>query len=544
MVKTKEGSSDRLGVPARERQPRLSSNNRRTIFGGISMEAIISLLQPWLETSLREAVREEVIRAIYRDCNPSMGPLNLPGSSGICNLELRFVGVVPRTLYHGNPIETDGGTPLQIVLVDRATGERVISGPLSSLKVEIVVLSSEFVSPDEREDWTADEFDRSVMREREGRRPLLTGETNVILVGGVGALGTVMFTDNSSWTRNKTFQLGARVTRKMQTETRVREAVSNPFSVKEHRGEKFKKHFPPFPHDDVWRLVQIRKDGPLHDRLRLHGIVTVIDFLRQYEVDPSALKSILGHGVSTRSWNTIVAHAKACAVDGGKFYTCNFMSESVVLFFNSVYRVIGATFGGHDFVALENFTVDQKEIVESLKTEAHAKRDEWLLVDAAAVCAPNLQQDDLSNGSPIVHQGRYGVIPAPILLPASSNYGAAGYTHEENWQSPKINQPFRILNLGEADNVCQGEQGYDDGAALLECLLQGDDEHCQWQPGSSSCPAWADGPTPPGGGGGGMNSNRSSLTSLDTLGSTSLLPNMDYKVVEQLPPRGSDDAVF
>ncbi|KAI4364659.1 hypothetical protein MLD38_020718 [Melastoma candidum] len=544
-----EGTSDRLGVSARERQPHPAANYRRTIFGGISVEALISQLQPLMEASVRDAVSKAMSRVLPLYLNPSVSPsLNLSGGSGMCHVELKFVGEILRTLYHGSPIETVCGTPLQIVLVDCVTGERVISGPLSSLKVELVVLCSEFSSSDEWEDWTADEFDRSVKREREGRRPLLMGDTNVILTGGVGELGTVMFTDNSSWTRTKTFRLGGRVTRKMQTETRVKEAVSNPFSVKDHRGEKLKKRHPPFPHDDLWRLEHIRKDGPLHDRLRSYGIVTVIDFLWQYEADPSTLKRILGPGVSAKSWNAITNHAKDCVVDDSKLYTCNFVSENVVLFFNSIYRAVGASFGGSNFVALENLTLNQKGIVESLKSEAHKKRDEWLLVDNAAACAPNIRQDDPSNGFPVVHQGHYGVAPAPIVLPTKCNYGATGYPRQENWQSPKIIQPFGALDPRKADNFCQGEQGYNAaGAALMECLLQ--DKPWQWQAGSSSsCPTWTDCPTPHGVGQG-MNSNRSSCSSLDILGATSTMLNMDYKVVEQLPPppphpHGSDDALF
>jgi len=48
------------------------------------------------------------------------------------------------------------------------------------------------------------------VREREGKRPLLTGDTTVQLKDGVGVVGDITFTDNSSWIRSRKFRLGVR----------------------------------------------------------------------------------------------------------------------------------------------------------------------------------------------------------------------------------------------------------------------------------------------------------------------------------------------
>ena len=70
----------------------------------------------------------------------------------------------------------------------------------------------------------------------------MTGEIQVTLREGVGLVGDVVFTDNSSWIRSRTFRLAARVVAKSSSEVRIREARSEPFVVKDHRGEcKFKK---------------------------------------------------------------------------------------------------------------------------------------------------------------------------------------------------------------------------------------------------------------------------------------------------------------
>lgn len=112
----------------------------------------------------------------------------------------------------------------------------VTTGPLSSIKVEIVVLNGDF-GKDENVSWTKEDFNANVVRAREGRRPLLTGDLVVALRNGVGTFGNVTFTDNSSWIRSRRFRLGVRVMESSATEERIREARSEPFMVKDHRGE-------------------------------------------------------------------------------------------------------------------------------------------------------------------------------------------------------------------------------------------------------------------------------------------------------------------
>jgi Calmodulin binding protein-like len=113
----------------------------------------------------------------------------------------------------------------------------VTSSPLSSARVEIVVLDGDFNS-DERTSWTGAEFAESIVREREGKRPLLSGEVEIKLTSGVGFITDIAFTDNSSWRRNRRFRLGVRIcVSGGGTEERVQEGVSSSFMVKDHRGE-------------------------------------------------------------------------------------------------------------------------------------------------------------------------------------------------------------------------------------------------------------------------------------------------------------------
>jgi len=110
-------------------------------------------------------------------------------------LQLHFVTKLPATIFTSSQISTEDGTPLRIELVDGRTNERVMSGPLSSTKLKIVILDGDFGS-DQGEDWTEKEFDYNIVCEREWRRPLITGELTVILQGGIGCLRNLIITDN------------------------------------------------------------------------------------------------------------------------------------------------------------------------------------------------------------------------------------------------------------------------------------------------------------------------------------------------------------
>jgi hypothetical protein len=110
-------------------------------------------------------------------------------------------------------------------------------GPEASAKLDIVVLEGDFTADDE-ENWTQEDFENYVVRERDGKRPLLTGELSVNLKDGVGTLGELTFTDNSSWIRSRKFRLGVRIASGTLEGVRIREAKTEAFTVKDHRGER------------------------------------------------------------------------------------------------------------------------------------------------------------------------------------------------------------------------------------------------------------------------------------------------------------------
>lgn len=173
----------------------------------------------------------KVLFVLHRHCGKQIYP------STSTSLELQFTSKLSLPIFTGTKIEGEDCPVLNVSLVDAFTGRVVTSGPESSIKVEIVVLEGDFEG-NEDENWTFKEFQDNVVREREGKRPLLTGDVLLNLNEGTGALGDLVFTDNSSWTRSRKFRLGARVGDGYFGERRVKEAKTEAFVVKDHRGER------------------------------------------------------------------------------------------------------------------------------------------------------------------------------------------------------------------------------------------------------------------------------------------------------------------
>ncbi|OMO86321.1 Calmodulin binding protein-like protein [Corchorus capsularis] len=396
---------ERLGVMVSEPKRRATLKNavRRSMMGlgGLSMNRIVLKLEPTLRLWVREAV-ESAIRSSF---NPSSSrpSLNQIEPSRGRSLQLRFVDKLASKIFTGSKIEAEDGNPLRIVLFETTSNRIVSVGPLSSVKVEIVVLNGDF-GADEREDWTENEFNASVLREREGKRPLVAGDLNVTLVDGVGTVDNVIFTDNSSWIRSRRFRLGAKVVQRISgDQVTIREARSGAFVVKDHRGELYKKHYPPHLRDEVWRLERIAKDGAFHTRLASNNISTVKDFLRLHVTDPSALRNILGGGISNRVWETIIEHARSCVVDDEEWYTYYGADQRVGLLLNSIYEVIAATFDGQSYQPVETLAFSQKLLVGDAKRQAYKNVRGLVLTDRRAIMGLSMPLTNL--------------LPEPVSIP-------------------------------------------------------------------------------------------------------------------------------
>ncbi|OAE32411.1 hypothetical protein AXG93_3671s1300 [Marchantia polymorpha subsp. ruderalis] len=192
-----------------------------------------------------EQVGEEVERVLAKLSPAKVGfrssPKRIQGPDAR-SLRLQFRNKLSLPLFTGSKVEGEQGSAIHVVLQDASSGEVVTGGAEASAKLEIVVLEGDF-SLDDDEDWPQEDFENHEVRERDGKRPLLTGDLSVTLKEGVGTLGELTFTDNSSWIRSRKFRLGVKISSGYCEGLRIREAKTDAFTVKDHRGELLK---PPY----------------------------------------------------------------------------------------------------------------------------------------------------------------------------------------------------------------------------------------------------------------------------------------------------------
>ncbi|XP_050213717.1 calmodulin-binding protein 60 D-like [Mercurialis annua] len=376
MTREKRGldsNSGDEGHPDRKR-PALAS----VIVEALKVDSLQKLCSS-LEPILRRVVSEEVERALAKLGSNKLtagrsSPKCIGGPDGR-NLQLHFRSRLSLPLFTGGKVEGEQGSAIHIVLIDSNTGHVVTSGPESAVKLDVIVLEGDFNNEDD-DNWTEEDFDSHVVKEREGKRPLLTGDLQVILKEGVGTVGELTFTDNSSWIRSRKFRLGLKVSPGFCDGIRIREAKTDAFTVKDHRGELYKKHYPPALHDEVWRLEKIGKDGSFHKRLSKAGIYTVEDFLRLVVRDSQRLRNILGSGMSNKMWDVLVEHAKTCTMNGKLYVYYPEDARNVGVVFNDIYELSGLIANGQYYSA-ESLSDDQKVYVDGLAKKAY---ENWMHV--------------------------------------------------------------------------------------------------------------------------------------------------------------------
>ncbi|KAL3522186.1 hypothetical protein ACH5RR_015020 [Cinchona calisaya] len=360
------------GQPERKR-PALAS----VIVEALKLDSLQKLCSS-LEPVLRRVVSEEVERALAKlgpaKLNGRASPKRIEGPDGR-NLQLQFRSKLSLPLFTGGKVEGEQGAAIHVVLLDVITGHVATSGPESTAKLDIVVLEGDFNNEDE-DGWTQEEFESHIVKEREGKRPLLTGDLQVTLKEGVGTLGDLTFTDNSSWIRSRKFRLGLKVASGCCEGICIREAKTDAFTVKDHRGELYKKHYPPALHDEVWRLEKIGKDGSFHKRLKKAGIHTVEDFLRLIVRDSQRLRNILGGGMSNKMWDVLVEHAKTCVLSGNHYIYYPDDLRNVGVVFNNIYELTGLIAGGQYYPA-DSLSDSQKIYVDTLVKKAY---ENWMHV--------------------------------------------------------------------------------------------------------------------------------------------------------------------
>ncbi|EEF36173.1 calmodulin binding protein, putative [Ricinus communis] len=170
-----------------EQQP----ERKRPALASVIVEALkvdsLQKLCSSLEPILRRVVSEEVERALAKLGPPRLSgrssPKRIEGPDGR-NLQLQFRSRLSLPLFTGGKVEGEQGAAIHIVLLDANSGHVLTSGPEASVKLDVLVLEGDFNNEDD-EDWSQEEFESHVVKEREGKRPLLTGDLQVTLKEGV-----------------------------------------------------------------------------------------------------------------------------------------------------------------------------------------------------------------------------------------------------------------------------------------------------------------------------------------------------------------------
>ncbi|KAF7849533.1 hypothetical protein BT93_L0671 [Corymbia citriodora subsp. variegata] len=290
------------------------------------------------------------------------------GINDVRNLRLQFQTKLSHLLFTGRKLRGVGDDHISVALINANTGDVVTSGPESSIKLDVIVLEGDF-NKDDEDDWAHEEFENFVVKERQQKGLLLTGDLQVTLNGGVGELGELIFTDNSSWNRSKRFRIGLKKASGYCGNTRIREAKTDAFRVKEHRGESSVKHDIPAFNDEIWRLKMIAKDGKYHQRLSEAGIHKVGDFLLQLFTDPMKLKEILRMSSNSTNWDTLENHAKSCNINWKLYlyYTDGTRKHGAV--FNTDHRLIGLI-KERVYCASDRLSADDKEHGDTIVKKA------------------------------------------------------------------------------------------------------------------------------------------------------------------------------
>ncbi|KAL6644276.1 hypothetical protein ACP70R_015884 [Stipagrostis hirtigluma subsp. patula] len=300
-----------------------------------------------LEPVIRRVVREEIQKILSQPGDVTLRslPSYLQEQEVSAALKLVFIKCLKLPIFTNNKLVDVAGNAIGIQLVDTRTNY-LITLPNnhlgSSLRLEVLVLDGDFHC-DNGNGWTTDQFSSAIVKARQGKRPLLVGTLNVQMSNhGVAVIDDVSFTDNSSWIRSRKFRIGVRVMQGSYLGPRIQEAVSESFTVKDHRGELYKKHYPPLLTDNVWRLKNIGKDGPIDKRLESEGIKNVQDFLKLNTIDPDKLKALLG--MSEKQWTITLDHAKTCDISG-KCYV--FKTQGCDITFNPIGEIMAARIAEH-----------------------------------------------------------------------------------------------------------------------------------------------------------------------------------------------------
>ncbi|XP_064998859.1 protein SAR DEFICIENT 1-like isoform X3 [Musa acuminata AAA Group] len=238
-------------------------------------------------------------------------PRSMPtkGVQPASDLQLAFTEKLLLPSFREDVIKDKDHNHFQVSLMQFKHGQSCVFSLHSPIEVEIVVLDGGFPR-ENSQDWNTDEFNSSILEKRENKRSLLLGESKAQLRQGIASFGTLKVTDNSSWVRTGKFRLGVRVSPGSYKGPRIKEAITESFRVLDHRSKSNQKPQTPSLDHEVWRLLNIGRNGAIHRRLDDAGIKTVHDFLKLSVVAQQCLRDTIK--MSDNKWEETIGHARTC----------------------------------------------------------------------------------------------------------------------------------------------------------------------------------------------------------------------------------------
>ncbi|XP_018452463.1 protein SAR DEFICIENT 1 isoform X2 [Raphanus sativus] len=407
-----------------------------SVFGALNSENTVTSFSSALVPLLRNVVRQEVERGVSKRLRSfsRSSSFRVEAPENIApTLKLMFAkNIQTQPIFTGSKITDVDNTPLQVIIVDGSNNDHQIV-PVNldrPIRLDIVALHGDFPSGDK---WSSDEFERNIVKERDGKRPLIAGEVTVTVRNGVGTIGNIEFTDNSRWVRSRKFRIGVKVAKGSSEQgVAVCEAMTEAFVVKDHRGELYKKHHPPMLEDEVWRLEKIGKDGPFHKKLSSENINNVQDFLKLSVVDLNRLRQIMSQ-MSDKIWDVTLKHARECIL-GNKLYIHS--GPSFFLTLNPICEVMEAKINGQVFSSRE--ALNQHHI-KNLVRDANSK---WNLLEV---------MERKTNKIPLLTQGdtmeqQYGPNHYHNNMEINRSYQQNGYAPERSTNTLEmINEGYTTM---------------------------------------------------------------------------------------------------
>ncbi|KAG2321871.1 hypothetical protein Bca4012_057795 [Brassica carinata] len=393
-----------------------------SVFGALNTENTLTSFSLALEPLLRKVVRQEVEHGVskkFRSCSRSSS-FRVEAPENIApTLKLMFAKtILTQPIFTESKITDVDNNPLQVILVDGSNNDhQIVRVNLDHpIRLDIVALHGDFPSGDK---WSSDEFERNIVKERDGKRPLVAGEVTVTVRNGVGTIGNIKFTDNSRWVRSRKFRIGVKVAKGSSGQgVAVCEAMTEAFVVRDHRGELYKKHHPPMLEDEVWRLEKIGKDGPFHKKLSSENINNVQDFLKLSVVDLNRLRQIMSQ-MSDKIWDVTLKHARECTL-GNKLYVHR--GPNFFLTLNPICEVMEAVINGQVFSSRE---APNQLYIKKLVQDANSK---WNLLEV---------MERKPNEVPLLTQGdtmdqQYGANHYHNNMEINRSYQQNGYAPERS----------------------------------------------------------------------------------------------------------------